>query len=74
MQKFKNFIMKFGSSFAALALIIGISTSNSACMMVFISLKNRQLWTIQILKEYGEGKYGSLRIFLLIQIWSYIER
>ena len=35
MQKFKNFIMKFGSTFAALALIIGISTSNSACMMVF---------------------------------------
>ena len=28
MQKIKNFIMKFGSSFAALALIIGITNSN----------------------------------------------
>lgn len=35
MQKFKNFIMKFGSSFAVLALIIGISNSNSACGMIF---------------------------------------
>lgn len=35
MRKIKNFIVKFGSSFAALALIIGISTSNSACLMVF---------------------------------------
>ena len=34
-KKIKNFIMKFGSSFAALALIIGITTSNSACGMIF---------------------------------------
>ncbi len=39
MQKIKNFIMKFGSSFAALALIIGISTSNSACGMIFHQAK-----------------------------------
>ncbi len=35
MQKIKNFIMKFGSSFAALALIVGISTSNSACSILW---------------------------------------
>lgn len=35
MQKIKKFIMKFGSSFAALALIIGISTANSACNIVW---------------------------------------
>lgn len=35
MQKLKNFIVKFGSTFAALALIIGISTSNSACFIVY---------------------------------------
>lgn len=35
MLKLKNFIMKFGSTFAALALIIGISTSNSACFIVY---------------------------------------
>jgi cyclic lactone autoinducer peptide len=35
MQKFKNFIIKFGSAFAALALMIGISTSNSACFIVY---------------------------------------
>lgn len=38
MQKFKNFIMKFGSSFAALALIIGISTSNSK------RIRRGQIW------------------------------
>jgi len=35
MQKVKNFIMKFGSTFAALALIVGISTSNSACSILW---------------------------------------
>ncbi len=35
MQKIKNFIMKFGSSFAALALIVGISTANSACEIIW---------------------------------------
>ena len=35
MQKIKNFIMKFGSSFAALALIVGISTANSACDIIW---------------------------------------
>lgn len=35
MKKINDFIMKFGSSFAALALIIGISTSNAACGMIF---------------------------------------
>lgn len=39
MRKIRNFIMKFGSSFAALALIIGISTSNSACGMIFHQAK-----------------------------------
>ena len=35
MQKFKSFLMKFGSTFAALALMVGIATSNSSCLMVF---------------------------------------
>lgn len=35
MQKVKNFIMKFGSTFAALALIVGISTANSACDIIW---------------------------------------
>lgn len=35
MQKIKDFIVKFGSSFAALALIVGISTSNSACSILW---------------------------------------
>lgn len=35
MQKFKNFIIKFGGSFAALALLVGISTANSACFASF---------------------------------------
>lgn len=35
MQKIKNFIMKFGSAFAALALIVGISTANSACTILW---------------------------------------
>lgn len=35
MQKIKNFVMKFGSSFAALALIVGISTANSACDIIW---------------------------------------
>lgn len=43
MRKTKNLIMKFGSCFAALALIIGISTSNSACMMVFHQPKEPEI-------------------------------
>ena len=35
MQKVKNFIVKFGSTFAALALIVGISTSNSPCNILW---------------------------------------
>ena len=35
MKKFKNFIMKCGSTFAAIALIVGISTSNSACTIIW---------------------------------------
>ncbi len=35
MQKIKNFLMKFGSAFAALALIVGISTTNSACYAIW---------------------------------------
>ena len=35
MQKIKNFIMKFGSSFAAFALIVGIATANSACEIIW---------------------------------------
>lgn len=35
MQKIKKLILKAGSSFAVLALAIGIMTSNSACLMVF---------------------------------------
>lgn len=35
MQKIKNFIMKFGGAFSALALMIGISASNSACFIVY---------------------------------------
>lgn len=35
MQKVKNFIIKLGGSFAALALLIGISTANTACFSTF---------------------------------------
>ena len=35
MEKVKNFIMKFGSTFAALALVVGITTSNSACAILW---------------------------------------
>jgi len=35
MTKVKNFIRKFGSTFAALALLIGISTANSACFIIW---------------------------------------
>lgn len=35
MEKFKNFVMKFGSTFAALALVVGITTSNSACTILW---------------------------------------
>ncbi len=35
MEKVKNFIMKFGSAFAALALVVGISASNSACSILW---------------------------------------
>lgn len=35
MQKIKNFMMKFGNTFAALALIVGISASNSACNLIW---------------------------------------
>lgn len=39
MQKIKNFLMKFGSTFAALALIVGISTANSACYAIWYQPK-----------------------------------
>lgn len=35
MKKLNNFLMKFGSTFAALAMIIGMSTSNAACRLFF---------------------------------------
>lgn len=35
MQKFKSFLMKFSSTFAALALMVGISASNSACAIIW---------------------------------------
>lgn len=35
MQKIKDFVVKFGGSFAALALMIGISTANSACACIW---------------------------------------
>mgnify|MGYP000076232553 CR=1 FL=1 len=35
MKKFNNFLMKFGSTFAAFAFIIGMSTSNAACRLFF---------------------------------------
>ena len=35
MNKLKNFIIKFGSTFTALALILGLSASNSACRLFY---------------------------------------
>lgn len=35
MQKINNFLNKFGSAVAALALIVGISTANSACDIIW---------------------------------------
>ncbi len=35
MKKFKNFILKYGTSLSALALIIGAASMDSACLVFY---------------------------------------
>lgn len=35
MKKFKNFMLKYGTSLSALALIIGAASMNSACLVFY---------------------------------------
>ena len=35
MKKFKQFMLKHAGAFAALAMVIGISTMNSACFIMY---------------------------------------
>lgn len=56
MQKIKNFIMKFGSSFAAFALIVGIATANSACEIIWHQPKEPSAWTNSNFKRVRRGR------------------